>query len=198
MRRFPSLWVVGWLLVTVGCAHAPGPAVKGDGTAPLRARVVDYGRYRAIRPGALVAQPETTTGRAHSAPILQLIERTDRIPIAPGSYFGFKVRIEPLPDRHWIDLQRVVVHPEMVLPDGSRSTGYRVAERKQVSGGVAFAIAGYALDEPYEQVAGEWRFQYWHDGELLVEQRFTTYWPAGAERRATDPDGARREADPRR
>jgi len=39
------------------------------------------------------------------------------------------------------------------------------------------ALDAYALSEDYELVEGDWTFQLWYQGQLLIEQKFTTYWP---------------------
>ena len=144
----------------------------------ISGHVTRYGLYEVLRTGPLVDNPETSTGKAHSASTIQHIKKTDQIPIKKGIYFGFQSRIEPLPGRAFIKLKKVVTHPPMVLPDGSTKTGYQLDEIKKVSSGVAFTTSGYSLDEDYELVAGEWVFQFWFEGNLLVEQKFQTYHQA--------------------
>jgi hypothetical protein len=141
----------------------------------ISGRVTSHGLYQVVRTGPLVDNAKTNTGKTHSASTIQLIEKTDRIPIKKGNYFGFQSRIEPLPGKSFIKLRKVVIHPPMVLPDGSSKTGYQLDETKKVSSGVAFTTSGYSLDEDYELVAGEWVFQYWLEGQLLIEQKFFTY-----------------------
>ena len=48
---------------------------------------------------------------------------------------------------------------------------------KKATHGIVTSIDAYALSEEYELVAGEWIFQLLWDGELLAEQRFTTFQP---------------------
>ena len=176
--KHPLLTLVCVLLVAA-CSQDTDVAMTMDpGKAPdqeIVGRVTQYGLYEVLRTGPLVDKPETNTGKTHSASTIQLIEQTDRIPISKGVYFGFQTRIEPLPGRAFIKLKKIVRHPEMVLPDGSATSGYEVNETKKVSSGVAFTTSGYSLDEDYELVAGEWIFQYWLEDQLLVEQKFQTY-----------------------
>ncbi len=47
--------------------------------------------------------------------------------------------------------------------------------------GIVIALGAYALSENHELVAGDWAFQLWYQDELLIEQRFTTYWAEEAE-----------------
>jgi len=154
------------------------PVATGAADQAPGGRVIKYGLYEVLRTGRLVDNPDTSTGKAHSSSTIQFIEQTDRIPIKMGNYFGFQSRIEPLPGVSFIKLKKVVTHPEMVLPDGSKKSGYEVVEIKKVSSGVAFTTSGYSLDEDYELVEGEWTFQYWLEDKMLIEQKFHTYWPA--------------------
>jgi hypothetical protein len=62
-----------------------------------------------------------------------------------------------------------------------------------VVGGKVESQSGYKFDKEYEMVAGEWKFQYWRDEQLLLEQTFNVYDPtllpaseATAENQATD------------
>lgn len=143
----------------------------------LTGRVTKYGLFEVLRTGPLLDNKQTNTGKTHSGSTIQLIEQTERIPLQKSNYFGFQSRIEPLPDRQSIEVKKVVRHPEMILPDGSRKSAYEVDEIKKVSSGVALMTAGYSLDEDYELVQGEWIFQYWFENKLLVEQKFVTYVP---------------------
>ena len=153
--------------ITTDQSRAPDQEIVG--------RVTHYGLYEVLRTGPLIDNPDTNTGKTHSASTIQLIEQTNRIPISKGVYFGFQTRIEPLPGKAFIKLKKIVRHPEMLLPDGSATSSYDVNETKKVSSGVAFTTSGYSLDEDYELVAGEWVFQFWYENSLLVEQRFHTY-----------------------
>lgn len=165
------------LLITLDlqAAETITPAQSVDTTQAIRGRVTSYGLYEVLRTGPLINNSATNTGKTHSASTIQLIKQTDQIPLKKGNYFGFQTRIEPLPGKSFIKLKKVVTHPPMVLPDGSIKSGYQVDETKKVSSGVAFTTSGYSLDEDYELVVGEWVFQYWFAGKILIEQKFYTY-----------------------
>jgi hypothetical protein len=175
--------VLACLLLLLACDQklsttVPSVQDVADVELAISGRVTRYGLYQVLRTAPLVDKAGTNTGKTHSGSTIQLIERTDRIPIKKGNYFGFQSRIEPLPGKTFIKLKKVVTHPPMVLPDGSTKTGYQLGETKKVSSGVAFTTSGYSLDEDYELVAGEWVFQYWLEDKLLVEQKFQTYHQA--------------------
>lgn len=152
------------------------PEEKFDPDA-LQGRVLEYGVYRSLQPGQIVSAPDTNTGLAHRRSLLKLERTTNRIPLRKNVFFGFKSRIEPFPERRYVELKKVVSHPPMRLPDGTVTDGYELIERKKVNQKVSIGITGYAFDEDYEMVEGEWRFQYWYGDRLLVEQSFVTYRP---------------------
>lgn len=174
-RYIPAPFV---LLIYAVYAYGIEQAKSSSGVNDsIKGTVINYGIYNVVKTGRLVNNPFTSTGQSHSATTIQLVERTQYIPLRIGSYFAFQTRVEYFPDMHFIKLKKVVRHPEMKLPDGSRTNGYVINETKKVSSGIAFAISGYSFDESYELVEGEWIIQYWYGEKLLVEQKFVSYWP---------------------
>jgi len=151
--------------------------VKTDEKVPT-GKVIKAGLFKVIRSGGLVDSPNTSTGKAHSRPVIQLVKLTDRIPLVKDAHMSFQYRIWNLPERPvYIDLRRVLIHPPMTLPDGTVSTGSDYMIKGHVRIGQVIAYTGYGLNEDYEMVEGEWTFQLWQEDKKLVEQRFTTYWP---------------------
>ena len=103
---------------------------------------------------------------------------TERIPLIKGGQMYLQYRIWPLPDQPaYVDLRRVLKHPEMTLPDGSVSTGSDYTLKGKVSSNQVIAYTGYGLDEDYELVEGDWTFEIWYQDRKLIEQTFTTYRP---------------------
>lgn len=143
---------------------------------PLQGKVNQRGLYKLIRSGGLVDNPNTSTGKAISNPVIQLVKSTDRIPLIKGAQMQLQYRIWSLPDQPaYVDLRRVLKHPEMTLPDGSVSTGSDYLIKARVSVNQIIAYTGYGFDEDYEMVEGDWVFEIWHDDTKLIEQKFTTY-----------------------
>lgn len=165
-------WLTSIALV-YATASLAGPDPVADQDAGHAGKVLRYGLYRLVKPGRTVAHDETATGRMVRGPTLELREQTDRIPLRQGLYFAYQYRLPVTTDKPWADLERVLQHPPMRLPDGTLSTGSRRMIRKRVSAGEVFGLDGYALIEAYELVPGEWRFQLWESGVLRVEQTFT-------------------------
>ena len=79
------------------------------------------------------------------------------------------------------------MHPEMVMPDGSKVSRSERTIRKRTTHGIVTSIDAYALSEDYELVEGDWTFQLWYEDNLLVEHSFTTYWPEEARDPANEP-----------
>ena len=147
---------------------------------PLRGKVTQRGLYMLVRSDGVIDDPTTGTGKAVSNPVVQQVKSTERIPLIKGGQMYFQYRIWPLPDQPaWVELRRVLKHPEMTLPDGSVSTGsdYIMKGKVRVTANQAIAYTGYGLDEGYELVEGDWVFEIWYQDKKLIEQTFTTYWP---------------------
>lgn len=141
-------------------------------------RILQYGIYRLVRGGKLVESSVTTTGKAISRPTIEQVEQTDKIPANKDVYFSYQYRLSNLPtSKPVVKLKRVLIHPEITLPDGSIKTGTEYFIRGKVKRGEVFAFDGYAFNESYEMVEGDWIFQIWYKNQKLVEQKFTSYKP---------------------
>lgn len=158
-----------------------------------RGSVFEYGIYNAQRKGRVLGSLTTNTGKVVTKPVLELAETTDRIPLVKGTYFAYRYRIMNIPKkdakRPAVDVRKVLVHPEMTLPDGSKSTGWDRTVKGRTSVGQVIAFDGYAFNEAYELVEGDWTFQIWYKDKMMVEQKFTTYKPeqSNADMKATPP-----------
>ena len=179
-----------------GCDKAsdtPGKTDADSGTADVQAeaapetvkvpsgRVFEHGIYNALRKGRPRDEITANTGKVMNRPVLELREQTDRIPLVKDTYFAYRYRLLDLPKnvvmRPVVELRKVLVHPEMTLPDGSTSTGSDRTTKGRTSVGQVIGFDGYAFNEDYELVEGEWTFQIWYQDQMLVEQTFTMYWP---------------------
>lgn len=162
-------------------------------------KVFEYGVYNAQRKGRVVGSMATNTGKVVTRPVLELDETTDRVPLLKGTYFAYRYRIIDLPKEEAkkpvVELRKILIHPEMTLPDGSISTGWDRTTRGRTSSGQVIAFDGYVFNEDYELVEGDWTFQIWLGEKKLVEQTFTTYQPEkpGADVSAAVPVTAKAE-----
>ncbi len=90
--------------------------------------VFEHGIYSAQRKGRVVGSLTTNTGKVVTRPVLEISETTNRIPMIKDTYFAYRYRILDLPKEEakkpMVELRKVLVHPPMILPDGSTSTGW--------------------------------------------------------------------------
>lgn len=140
-------------------------------------RILQYGAYTLLSGGEVVNSSKTTTGKSVSKPVITRDRQTNRIPLTRDKYMAYQYRLSNLPDTRFVKLRRVLVHPPITLPDGSVTSGSDYTITQKVEKNEVFAFDAYALNEDYEMVEGDWVFQIWFQGVMLVEQRFTTYTP---------------------
>ena len=136
-----------------------------------------YGLFRERARGFVREDAKAGTGKSIRGPTLEFAEDTRRIPLRTGVYFGYQYWLRLPPDEGKPVLKRVLIHPEMTLPDGSRVSRSERKLVKKATHGIVTAIDAYALSEDYELVEGDWVFQLWYQDEMLVEAKFTSYWP---------------------
>jgi hypothetical protein len=200
----PMKYLMTCLIVAVlaGCDQTSDTTGKPDTqaqTAPdavkdLKGRVFEYGIYNAQRKGRVRDNISANTGKVITKPVLEIAEQTERIPLVKGTYFAYRYRLMDFPreeaKKPAIELRKVLIHPEMTLPDGSTATGSDRVFKGRQSVGQVIGFDGYAFNEDYELVEGDWTFQIWFRDRMLVEQTFTTYWPeegAGAGQEPAEP-----------
>ena len=152
---------------------------------PPSGYIFEYGIYNTVRNGRVVASLETGTGKVVNSPVLDLKEKTTRIPLIKGLFFSYRYRIQDMLKEDAIkpvaELRRVLIHPPMKLPNGNTSTGSDRIVKERTSARQVIAFHGYGFHEDYELVEGEWTFQVWYRDKMMVEQKFTTYKPANSE-----------------
>jgi hypothetical protein len=150
-------------------------------TAGIRAHVFQFGIYKATRKGEITTSSKTNTGKIVRKPKLEHVSMTDRIPLVKDTYFGYQFRLFNLPPEAMIKpvmkLRKVLIHPEMTLPDGSKSTGWDRSFKGKVETQQVIGFDGYAFNEDYELVEGDWIFQIWYNDQKLVERKFYTVPP---------------------
>jgi len=139
-------------------------------------RVLQYGLYELVRGGSVVDSKVTSTGKAVSKPVIQKIKQTERVALKKDAYFAYQYRLSHLAvDKPMVNLTRVLKHPEMTLPDGKKISRSEYTVKVPVKQGEVFAFDGYAFNEDYEMVEGDWIFQIWYQGNKLIEKKFTSY-----------------------
>lgn len=171
-----------FVVAVTGCDQYAADSKSSDiaqaETRSTWSRVIKAGLFRVIRSGGVVDSPSSSTGKAIAKPVIELVKVTDRIPLIQDAHMSLQYRIGNIPgDVSWLDLRRVLQHPQMTLPDGSTTTGSDYMIKGRVNAGQITAYTGYGLNEDYEMVEGEWVFQIWYEDKKMIEQKFTTYRP---------------------
>lgn len=168
---------VALILSLAGCDQAPDEGQTPDAeTASPSGRILKYGIWELVKAGRIRETPETTTGQSIEKPTIRMVQQTDRIPMKLDTYFAYQYRISNLPDQPLrARFRRVLIHPEMTLPNGTTTTGSDFMIPGKVERNEVFGSDGYALTEEYELVDGTWTFQLWYEGEMMTEQIFTVF-----------------------
>ena len=165
---------------TAGAAQQPAAP-----TPELKSQVFQFGIYKAVKKGQIRESTETNTGKVMRKPTLEHEKMTDRIPLVKDTYFGFQYRLWNLPPEVMIKpvmpLRKVLIHPEMTLPDGSTTTGWDRTFKGRVQTQQVMGFDGYGFNEDYELVEGDWIFQVWYQDRKLIERKFVTYHPKAAQ-----------------
>ncbi len=155
----------------------------------IRSHVFQSGLYKAVRKGKIRKSAVTDTGKVISRPKLEHVSMTDRIPLVKETYFGYQYRLFNLPadirDKPVVKLRKVLIHPPMTLPDGSTSTGWDQTFKARVENEQVLGFDGYAFNEDYELVEGDWVFQVWYKDRKLVERKFFAVPPGQKQAVAT-------------
>ena len=158
--------------------NSEAPASQDEG---LRSHVFQFGIYKATRKGLVKTNTETNTGKVIRKPTLEHVSMTDRIPLVKDTYFGYQFRLFNLPPEALIKpvmmLRKVLIHPEMTLPDGSKTTGWDRPYKGRVETQQVMGFDGYAFNEDYELVEGDWIFQIWYQDKKLIERKFISVQP---------------------
>jgi len=105
----------------------------------------------------------TTSGFNQTYSGMRVTDETLIVPLKKDIHFGLQHAFLGLDKGEKI--VEVVTHPLIVKPNGDRSTGY---SRKKSPGN----HSGYILNRDYELVAGEWMFEYFHEGKKLCGVSF--------------------------
>jgi len=176
-------YVLIFLIVTfnIGCEQNSETPKTTSVAKDAKGNVFEYGIYNAQRKGRVRTDIATNTGKVITRPVLKLSETTNRIPLLKNTYFAYRFRLLDLPKeavkKPTVNIRKVLIHPMMTLPDGSTSTGWDRVVRARTSISQVIAFDGYAFNEDYELVEGDWIFQIWFNDKKLVEQKFITYYP---------------------
>ena len=165
----------------IGCYQKPDvddqPAAKQDEQEIPRGKVTRYGLFHGLDQGWVDSSPHTSTGKIIRGSKVEFAETASHIPLRKGLYFGYRYWLKLPPDEHRPKLKRVLIHPVMSLPDGSKAARSERYITKKATYGIVSSLDVYTLSDDYELVEGEWVFQLWYKEHKLVEQKFIAYRP---------------------
>jgi Domain of unknown function (DUF3859) len=158
-----------------------GSAAPDSQTKDIKSSVFQFGIYKATRKGQITTSSTSNTGKVVRKPELEHVSMTDRIPLVKDTWFGYQLRLWNLPPEAMVKpvmkLRTVLIHPEMTLPDGSTTTGYDRPFKGRVETQQVIGFDGYAFNEDYELVEGDWIFQIWYQDQKLIERKFVSVQP---------------------
>jgi hypothetical protein len=129
-------------------------------------KIVDYGLVSTEKQSGTRPYAGAIGGEAIVFDDFKIYKTTTVVPVRQGIRFGVRRLIENIPSGE--NVRIVVRHPRMKGPLGDIDS--QVFEEQNPAG----LRDSYGLDEPYEQVAGQWRFEYWYAGKMLCAHEFST------------------------
>jgi len=116
-----------------------------------------------------------------------LVQSTTTIPARKSLRFGLRYVIEGAPAGARVELRLVTVFPEAGLLDPASGVRHHESEYS-IRGTIgAQAYREFMFDQTWEIVAGEWMFEFWHDGRKLGSETFCVLDAESAPHRSDPP-----------
>ena len=139
------------------------------------AQVVGYGIFTAKSQSRVKGFTKDSPA-ADAVEGVRFINMTNQIPSIPKTGFGIEYVINSSPNGRLIPITSIIKFPEpgLVSPRGRVYLVSRENSRVQIGKPTFY---GYAFDEPWEMVPGEWIFEIWHKKARLVKKRFIVLPP---------------------
>lgn len=139
---------------------------------PFKAVVVEVGIFQPFGGGVDSVASDTSAGRTTVLDEIRLIAPHRTLRAEQGVTFGFRYRLEGVPDGEVRDLEMRVIHPAMMGPDGLARTQSVAPTYEVGSNGSATGFLVYTLSEPFEVLSGRWVLQLLHQGRVVISQEF--------------------------
>jgi len=141
-----------------------------------RIDVLDTGTF-VTETGAVTPDANMPHGETVAVTGATPVDTATTVPAVIGTDFGFRYVVVGSPEGAPVALDFVSIYPEPGLADPEADAPFREARFTREKAIGVPDYFGYKLEEPWEAVAGEWRFEIWHDGRKLAERTFTTTAP---------------------
>lgn len=135
------------------------------------AEIVGYGIFES-RSSSRAAGWRSAAPPADDVDGVRFLEFTNEIPGVLGTGFGFQYVINSSPRGARLNVRNIIRFPG----EGLRAPGgrvYTVSEEKRDIRIGHRDFYGYAFDESWEIIPGEWVFEVWHDDARLIRKTFT-------------------------
>jgi len=135
---------------------------------PIGVEIVQYGLFRSD----IVGKQPDAGGVIHNVVgNICHVATTDIVPMRIGVHFGLRYRVTGPVAGERVRLRRVIRYPAVMTPPGGRPASL-VSNAVELRAGTT-SYAEYALEQPWELVAGTWTFQFFERDRKLAEFSFT-------------------------
>ncbi len=140
------------------------------------AEVVGYGIFES-RSASRTAGWRRQAPPADAVEGVRFLEFTNEIPAVLGTGFGFQYVINSTPRGGRLKVRNVIRFPG----EGLKTPKGRVYEFSEEDREIRIGrrdFYGYAFDEEWEMIPGDWVFEVWHGQSRLIRKTFTVVEPA--------------------
>jgi hypothetical protein len=168
MGRDVAMRMLQWgllLLILPAIAYADAPKIE-------RIDIVEFGIY-ATDTTSVRSAPGTPTGAVTELTNVRLQKATRTVPARVGVRFGFRYTVVGAPADAGVTIHFRTIFPKpgLLNPKTRQRVAQSDYDANMIIGGTGYK--DYGFDEAWEAVPGTWRFQVWHEGRMLTEQKFT-------------------------
>ena len=189
MRQRPDQFAS--VLPRVLCAGAvlfailPVSAGLSDEFRVERVRVLERGIFHASSGNLPIAH--SSLGAVANVRNASLVRSTTTIPARQSLRFGLRYVVEGAPAGARVELRLVTVFPEPGLLDPASGVRHYESEYT-IRGSIGTqAYREFMFDHTWEIVAGEWIFEFWHDGRKVGSETFCVLDAESAPHRSDPP-----------
>lgn len=148
MKRI-TVAVLALLLVSTSAV-----ALRQDPAKAVKGHLLDYGIIKGTNQQKRYEIPGQP-GRYAILGRMEIIQKTDKIPLQQGTVFGIAWAITGLQEDE-IEVLYAVEHPEMTLENGKKTRSGTEKMWHRVVDGTAKSMDGYILNHDYELLPGKW------------------------------------------
>lgn len=131
--------------------------------------VVEFGIFKLDKVGERESK-NTTSGSFNVTKEERLIKGTDKVVATVGTHFGFRFKLNGLPEGQKVLLQGRVLHPQISNPETQKMSIIDSWEIEETIGHTNYI--GWSFDHDWEIVPGKWTIQLFYGSKKLAEKIF--------------------------